>query len=577
MRLDFKHIDIEGFLSIGKVSLDLSENGLTLVSGKNNNPSDNSKSNGAGKSTIFEAIVYAVSGSTLRGTKNVVNVNYPNGMKIELTLMRGSDVFRIVRSRDHKEKKTGVWLYLNDEDVSGKSMKECEEVIISYIPELSSEIINSVVILGQGLPNRLTSFTPKKRKELLEELSQTSYLIKDISDRLSDRLNSQTVIKDKLERSNKDSEVEINVYTRDIEKIKNDSVFPLDELKLDLEKYQSENAKNNEDYKDKELQEKTFDEVISKYQKLESEAKSVLSTHKYKIDTCEKKIVDLSKNICPTCHRPYDNAEDMKREQELEKERQQILLSELTPLKEAYDKATKDTQEARDVKKDIVNEKTEIYKRITTCNGKINHLLTQIGIVENSQKTIHEKEEEILKLQEKIKKSQPELDKLTTSLTSLGYLNRALSKEFKTVLLQGVIDYINLQLEKYSSIFFGKKDYIIFSAQGNDLDVLVDKKEYECLSGGERQKTDLAIQFALRDMLINITGFSCNMIVLDEVFDNLDEKGCKSLLTILGKIFSDIDSVYVITHHSDISIPKDNEICITKDYTGCSSIHFVRE
>lgn len=577
MRLDFKHIDIEGFLSIGKASIDLSENGLTLVSGKNTNPNDNSKSNGAGKSTIFEAIVYAVSGSTLRGTKDVVNVNYPNGMKIELTLMRGDDVFKIVRAREHKEKKTGVWLYLNDEDVSGKSMKDCEDVIISYIPELSSNIINSVVILGQGLPNRLTSFTPKKRKELLEELSQTGHLVEELSDRLSTRLESQTISKDKLERINRDCEVEINVYNRDIEKIENTTTFPIDELKESLQKYQEENEKNNLEYKDKELQEKSFDDVISKYQVMESEAKSVLNTHKYKIEECERKIIALSKNVCPTCHRPYDNAKDMERDKALEEQNKTKLLEELGPIEEAYKAAAAETSEVRNVKKDITTEKNNVFQRITTCNGKINGLLSQISVAENSQKVIEEKRNEVLKLREKIEASKPELDKLTTSIQSLGYLNRSLSKEFKTVLLQGVIDYINSQLEKYSSLLFGKKDYVMLKAHGNDLDVLVDEKEYESLSGGERQKTDLALQFALRDMLINVTGFSCNMIVLDEVFDNLDEKGCKSLLTILAKIFYDLDSVYVITHHSDIAIPKDKEICVVKDYTGCSSVNFVSE
>ena len=124
---------------------------------------------------------------------------------------------------------------------------------------------------------------------------------------------------------------------------------------------------------------------------------------------------------------------------------------------------------------------------------------------------------------------------------------------------------------------FGRKDYVKLVANGNDLDVIVAEKPYENLSGGERQKTDLAVQFALRDMLINITGFSCNIMVLDEVFDNLDDIGCANLLKILNGVFVDLNSIYVITHHTDISIPKDKEIHIVKDFTGCSSVYVLNE
>lgn len=97
MHIKFEHIDIEGFMSIEKGSLDLNNQGYVLINGINNNPTDASKSNGSGKSSIIEAIVYALTGETIRGTKDIVNKVSSNGCKIILDFKVDNDSYRIIR------------------------------------------------------------------------------------------------------------------------------------------------------------------------------------------------------------------------------------------------------------------------------------------------------------------------------------------------------------------------------------------------------------------------------------------------------------------------------------------------
>ena len=80
------------------------------------------------------------------------------------------------------------------------------------------------------------------------------------------------------------------------------------------------------------------------------------------------------------------------------------------------------------------------------------------------------------------------------------------------------------------------------------------------------------VQFALRDLLSVTSGFTCNFLVLDEAFDNLDAQGTSSLVNLVTSEFSDVESVFIVTHHSQISIPYDKEICIVKNSSGVSSV-----
>jgi DNA repair exonuclease SbcCD ATPase subunit len=96
-------------------------------------------------------------------------------------------------------------------------------------------------------------------------------------------------------------------------------------------------------------------------------------------------------------------------------------------------------------------------------------------------------------------------------------------------------------------------------------------KDYENLSGGERQKVDLIIQFSIRDMLCSQLNFSSNILVLDEIFDNLDMIGCEKLINVISNM-NDIKNIFIITHRYDLSIPCDKEIVVVKSNLGISEI-----
>ena len=74
MHVDFKHITLHNFMSFGHVELSFNDDGFIKVTGVNENPSDNAGSNGSGKSSLWEALVWVITGDTIRGTKQIVNI-----------------------------------------------------------------------------------------------------------------------------------------------------------------------------------------------------------------------------------------------------------------------------------------------------------------------------------------------------------------------------------------------------------------------------------------------------------------------------------------------------------------------
>ena len=146
-----------------------------------------------------------------------------------------------------------------------------------------------------------------------------------------------------------------------------------------------------------------------------------------------------------------------------------------------------------------------------------------------------------------------------------------ITRDFRGYLLKNVIQFIDSKAKEYCEDVFDNKN-IDFILDGNNIDIRYCGKQYEACSGGEKQKVDLIVQFAIRDMLCKFLDFSSSIIVLDEIFDNLDSVGCERIINLISRKLVDIQSIFIITHHNDLQIPEDNRITVTKQPDGVSLV-----
>ena len=619
MNIIFKHISVHNFFSFVDAELDLNIPGYTLVQGVNNNISDLATSNGSGKSSIWEAISWGITGETIRGSKEVKNINASEKDKCYVNIEFDIDGVNYSIYRQNSPSK--LCFIVDNKDVSGKGIRDTEQIIKEYLPDLTSSLLGSVVILGQGLPQRFSNNTPSGRKDILEKLSKSDFMIQDLKDRIINR-------KDILQKKFREYEDNILKYETEKELIKRriltcqnslDNLISIQELEdnivtceNDLSILQSDiDIKNDKckyinsdliDYKTKleHLQIKKMQEIedASKpYDKQASDLKLEQAVLIAEIKHNEQEVNKLKSivDICPTCGQKIP---DVHKPDTTELEQ---LISNLNVQLNHINEHMINIQKEKSSVLNAINikyesEKNDIQENILQFEHEFNILHSEIIKLNNSYEQLQHKLNEYYN--DKLKRANYEIMlndsitndtkyiedieskilynnkckyKIESHMNVVQKMNTVITRDFRGYLLSSVIEFISNKAKEYSQAVFETSD-IDFYLDGNNIIISYGGKDYINLSGGERQKIDLIIQFAIRDMLCKYLGFSSNIIAVDELFDGLDDIGCERVINFISNKLSDVESIYVITHHSAIQIPCDNVITVIKGEDGISRI-----
>lgn len=609
----FTDLKMYGFMSYENAELNLEDSGYVLISGINNDKRDCAKSNGSGKSSLIsDSILWVLTGETSRGAKQVANNILNDGVFVELDFFVDKDKYKIIRSRNHKELGTNLKIYINDEDKSGKGIRDGEELLKKYLPDLTPLLISSVMILGQGLPSKFTNNTPSGRKELLEKLSKSDFMIEDIKDKLGKRKN---------ELSNKIREIEDNILTNNTKlSIKEDEkekaieeldkyetiTYTEEEIESNIEENKNkliiiqENIKETEN-KIIEQREKYLtidnnlkDYIIQKNQEYNEKVKTIIEdilNLNATINSLNKEIQEQKniKDICPVCGQKIigvHKIDTTDKENEATKltEQKNKLTEQKNKQKELSDKEIENYKQEQEklkthikeigekLKEELSNQKQK-EKDLTNGINSDTIILQELKMANERKKT---QEDRIKTLGIEIKELKEQREKFNTDkelqekhLEIVSKMTTFATRDFRGILLSNIIEFINKKMKEYL-VNVSNNDDINFELSGNNIEITYNNKSYELLSGGEKQKIDLIIQFSIRDMLNQYLHFNTNILILDEVMDFLDETNCRNIITLIENYCRDIESVYFITHHTELNFPYDKEILVVKDENGIS-------
>lgn len=624
MNIKFKHLIIEGFLSMGYAELDLEDRGFVLINGINNNPDDGTTSNGAGKTTALEALVWCLTGETVRGiSKNIANIHTDTGARVECEFSIDGKDYKLCRYKDHCEFGTNLKIYINGEDKSGKGIRDSEKLLSEYLPELTSSLIGSVIVLGQGLPQRFTNNTPAGRKEVLEKLSKSDFMIEDLKNRLAGR---KTALSQEL-RSYEDAilsdnssvstyQRQIQMYTDQLNNLADpqsliqniqDAELKATQLQNEITNIESQlttsrstgDALLNQQSELNVAQMKDNQAVKDKYTESKQNLQNQIFQLKADINSLNSEIIRLEsvKDVCPTCGQKLpdvhkvDTAEKRWQLQEM-RDHNQSLQEELQNLSD------QESAELTQVKSSyqtqliaVANDLSKNREEVQTLTRKLNsydaELRAQNNVAakaksayeayestkNNLKANIETANQELDKLQQNIVYNTEGKDKVKQHIDVVTKMTTLATRDFRGVLLTNVIDYINKRAKIYSADIFNT-DRTVMTLDGNALNISYDGKLYENLSGGERRKVDLIVSFAIRDMLCQFSSFSANILCLDEITDGVDDQGVKNIFNCITNRLQNLESIFIITHKSDTaSIPVDSIITVVKDSNGVSSIN----
>lgn len=307
-----------------------------------------------------------------------------------------------------------------------------------------------------------------------------------------------------------------------------------------------------------------------------------------------KKAKDI-KDTCPTCGRKFENVFIPNTEEDerliyslsneyntLKTELDNITLRHNDEVKKVNDEctiATESTQrEIMELSAHLFNYEcaySEFNKDRSSEENSVRKYETMLSTyeatVQTIQQTIKYNTEDIKKLEEEIVYTNVSKNTLEDRISVINKFNTMITRDFRGYLLKNVIKYIDDRAKEYCEDVFGTRE-LSFVLEGNNIDIKYCGKYMESLSGGEKQKIDLIIQFAIRDMLCQFLDFRSNIIALDEIFDALDSVSCDKVVELISKKLSDIDSVFIITHHKELGIPADSTITVTKHGDGVSTV-----
>lgn len=443
-----KTLTVQNFLSIRNITLELQDRGLTLIKGLNqDNPEfDN---NGSGKSSLIEALVYALYGRTVRGLKgdSIVHNIPKKNTKVFLDIVDDDGTqYRIARYRKHSINKNKSLLYRNGKDITPKSENDFNDYVANllqadYLTFTSSLLYSAEsfkftsatdaemkstfdLMLGLDVFSKCLEITKSRLREVESTLSSTEWKIKDREDKIvtlqaqiEDALKEKSEYKRKTSEQVKQQQDTLKVLKKDLEEYNKDLA--------DLEKKATSQADKRDnlikqlEVKRKKLKE--IDTLKSELQSMKSEKESLeqkivransgikrsentvtstqskIGTVQSKIDKYQSKISDLlqrktdvDKSLgepCPTCGQPMTE-------------------KALEPAKQEYD------EKVKEVKLDIEDLKAEIEsfnKDIKSCKQEIDNYQAEI---ENYQVDIAELQESISEFEGLIQKSKKLIDEV---------------------------------------------------------------------------------------------------------------------------------------------------------------------
>lgn len=545
----FERIKFKNFLSYGNnfTEIKLNENKTTLLHGKN----------GFGKSTILDALTFALFGKPFRkvpknGLLNSIN---KSDLLVELEFSIGEKSYKIVRGI-----KPNIFeLYLNDNLIKQEAaIKDYQEYLEKYIIKTNFKSFIQVVILGSARYTPFMQLSASDRRTVIEDLLD----IQIFSD-------MNVVVKDKLS-SIKES---INDCKYNIELYKD---------KIQLQKHNiEENKKSSKDLilKKQEILQNTLNDIevinstIESLQNKNQKYLSIISdktqneSKKQKLLTIESKLKDSIKKIekenlfyqdndtCPTCKQNLSvefkteviEKNSVKKQELIEGSKK--LISDLKNVKTRL-------EEISVINGVISNNNIEIAKLHSTINSSQKYTRIISEEIEQLNNYSNNLEEDNAKLQELIEKldySVEEYEKNVNEKSYYDFISLILKDGgIKTKIVKQYLPILN----KYINQYLKQMDFFVnFNIDENFEEVIKsrhrDEFRYANFSEGEKTRLDLAILFSFRQISKLKNSINTNLLIFDEIMDgSLDSSGTD----IFTNIISNLDSktnVLVISHKND--------------------------
>ena len=559
----FKKLSWKNFLSTGnyKTTLDLIRHGTTLVSGEN----------GAGKSTMLDALTYSLFGKSFRGINipQLVNSINDKDCVVEIEFSIGKDDYRIIRGQKPKI----FEIYKNKKMVDQDSKaKDYQKTLEENILKMSYKAFCQIVILGSSNYIPFMRLSASDRRAIVENLLDI-----DIFSSMNTVLKSKvSEVKEKI----KDLDYQVDLMKNKIEA--QEKFIRTVESKSDktIEKYNTEIKESRQMIGDLDNE---IDKLRSNITELmqQTTEKSSLTNSLQKIRNLNSQIVNKVKGLeddisfyenndtCPTCTQPID--ENFKSSIVSSKsEKKKECESGLEEIKEQSNNLEKTIQGIDEVLSSIRKLEDDIKDKKSSQRSARSYMEKMQDEIELAQTERQSINEERSKLKDLALSGKDLVVERMESVSEKQYYDYAsiLLKDggIKSKIIKHYLPIMNKLINKY----LVSMDFFCQFNLDESFDETIksrhrDEFTYQSFSEGERLRIDLSLLLAWREISRLRNSTNCNLLILDEVFDSsLDAVGTEEFLKLLNT-FGNKSNIFVISHKSDSMTDKfQNHIVLEK-------------
>tara|TARA_B100000941_G_scaffold264968_1_gene219279 strand:- start:3527 stop:5245 length:1719 start_codon:yes stop_codon:yes gene_type:complete len=551
--IEFNTIKWKNFLSTGNnfTEVQLDKTSSTLILG----------ANGAGKSTILDALCFGLFGRAFRKINKPQLINSINEKEcvIEVRFTIGRNKYLVKRGI-----KPNIFeIFVNDSMLDQDSkIKDSQTYLEDNILKLNYKSFTQTVILGSATFVPFMQLSASDRRDIIEDLLDIK-IFTSMNEILKVR---QFELKDKMSKNENDRVLcdnKIHVQSSYIEEINNakKSSIKSIENKINL---REESISKNLDFieqktnKSNELMTLVRDEtsVRKKQNKLDSLESQLMSNLK-KNKKDEKFFSEVDN--CPTCKQKVN---DSHRESMTSDARKKVI-----ELETAIEKLGSEFKKVND----RLNSISDIQEQISLCSSQVSEKNSEIKLL---RRDINEFKNEITELQSKdtsVSHLYTELNKLETELSSLDNTRKELSESreyhnIASMLLKdtgvktSIIKYYLPIMNKLINQYLQSMDFYVNFTMDEKFSESIKSRSrerftYASFSEGEKMRIDLALLFTWRAIAKMKNSVNTNLLILDEVFDSsLDNNGTDEFLKLLNTLGG--NNVFVISHKGEILYDK---------------------
>jgi DNA repair exonuclease SbcCD ATPase subunit len=542
----FEKIRWKNFLSTGNqfTEVSLIDHATTLVIG----------TNGAGKSTVLDALTFSLFGKPYRKINKPQLLNSVNEKDclVEIEFSIGTVKWKVVRGiKPNKFEIYKDGKALNQDASINDQQKWFEQNVL----KMNYKSFTQIVILGSSTFVPFMQLSASNRREVIEDLldikifSSMSNILKDKIRQIKEEIRimelKRDTLKDKVEMQNNFIEELENRGKKNIK----DKELKIGELLVEENNWMGDNEEKNRQLDDLNNELNKYTGATDKLRKLGG-LKGKISQ---KVSSITKEHKFFTENtVCPTCTQPID---------------EEFRLNRIT---DAQSKA-KELQSGYIELEEAIKEEEERERHFSTLSKEINSLTHDISKnntkISGCQRQIRGLESEIQRVTEQLANRNTEHEKLESFKSNLKDTDKSLLDHKESLsdynfsfsllkdggvkgnIIKKYLPLINQQVNRYLQMM----DFYINFTLDEEFNETVESPihenfSYSSFSEGEKMRIDLSLLFSWREVARMKNSINTNLLIMDEVFDSsLDGFGTDEFLKIIRFVIKDAN-IFVISH-----------------------------